>query len=269
MVEQDFSRIGEIFYREVGEEEQVSLEGFIKKALTVYAQKHLFKEVFEEVKPKKVIFPSSRGNLSFIVKPYRDLPDMSSLEIISKVEDVKELLYILRGDVTAEFLGLDLKTCDEDLRKKILKAKKKDYAQLGNISFCFSLDPKTPDMLKRLSWKRVKSISFDEEVFYSTEGIDESLTPILLQADHLRIEHSFYINNNPTMGLIKESCEIKQPSKKDYRFVYNISANDKTLPAGILKHLGQVFEIVRQDFNQLSYQRMKIEDINSFVGAYA
>lgn len=269
MVEQDFSRIGEIFYRDVGEEEQVSLEGFIKKALTVYAQKHLIKEVFEEVKPKKVIFPGSKGNLSFIVKPYHDCPDLSGLEITSKTEDVKKLLYTLRGDMTAEFLSLDLKTCDEILRKKILKAKKKDYAQLGNISFYFSLDPKTPDMLKRFSWKRVKSVSFDEEVFYSAESIDESLMSILLQADHLRIEHSFYIDNNSMMGLVKESCEIKQPSKKDYRFVYNISANDKTLPAGILKHLNQVFEIVRQDFDHLSYQRMKIEDVNSFVGAYA
>ncbi|MDP2907892.1 MAG: hypothetical protein Q8O03_08185 [Nanoarchaeota archaeon] len=269
MVEKDFSRIGELFYKEVGEEEQVSLEGFIKKALTVYAQKFLNKEPSEPAS-KKIIFPCSNGSFSFTVKPYYGMPELSHLEITNKIYDVKKLLHVLAGDVTAEFSGLDLSKFDAGIGKKVLKSKKKDYSQIGDASFYFSLDPKTPDLLKKIVWKRVKSMVFDEEVFYKEEK-DEHTTHIASLADRIKIDHSFYIDNNPTMGLVKEYCDVKQPSKGNCIFTYSISnANDKALPASILKHLSNVFELVRQDFDNLSYHRMKIEDVNNgFIGDYA
>ncbi len=270
MVDQDFSRIGEIFYRDIGDEEQVSLEGFIKKALTTYAQKFMVKEFFGAVSPKRMIFPSSKGSISFIVKPYYNKPDLSSLELTTKTEDAAKILQMLRGDVTAEFLGLDIKTIEEHLRKKIINSRKKDYAQVGDASFYFSLDPQNPDLLKRVIWNRVKSEVFEEEAFYAYGKDDDNLVSVVSLADRISIKHSFYIDNNPNMGIIKESCDIKQPSKRDYRLTYVMSsANEKTLPAGILKHLKDVFEITRKDFDQLSYQRAKIEDINnSFVGGH-
>ena len=268
MADKDFSRIGEIFYREIGEDEQISLESFIKKALTVYAQKHLPKDVFGEAKPKKVTFPSRRGDLSFVVKPYHSQPDISSIEITGKISDAAKFLESLMGDVTAEFVGLDFKTVDESLRKKVFKAEKKGYEQVNNSGFYFSLDPKAPELLKKLIWKRMKSVSLDNEILYTCEK-DEDLTKIVLLSDSISIKHNFYVENNPTMGMVKESCEIKQPCSKDYRFVYSISAVEKTLPAGIMKHLEEIFEIVKQDFDNRSYQRMKIGDINSvFIGAY-
>ncbi|MDP2907597.1 MAG: hypothetical protein Q8O03_06660 [Nanoarchaeota archaeon] len=268
MADKDFSRIGEIFYRMVGEGEQVSLESFIKKALTVYSQKYLAEGVFE-ASPKRITFPSSRGSLSLVVRPYHSQPDVSSLGITGKTCDVSNLMGMLIGDVTSEFLGLDFETVDEGLRKKVLKAKKKGYANAGNAGFYFSLDPKTPELLKKLDWKRIKSESFDNEVFYTCEE-DKDLMNLIVKADSISIKYNFYIDNNPTMGIIKESCEIKQPCSKDYRFVYSISAVEKTLPASIIKHLEDVFEIVKQDFDHLSHQRMKIEDVNNiFIGAYS
>ncbi|MBM3200162.1 hypothetical protein FJZ53_04445 [Candidatus Woesearchaeota archaeon] len=268
MADQDFSRIGEIFYKEVGDEADISLEGFIKKALTTYSEKFMAKEFLETIKPKKITFPSSKGYLSFNVQPYYGKPDISSLELITRRYDAAGMLSRLRGDVTAEFLSLDINTADKELKKKVLKAKKNNASQVSGADFYFSLDPETPNIIKRIVWNRAEQATFDKEVFYRGKEDDSGITSLILKANRISVNYSFYIEDNPTMGLIKECCDMKQPSKEYYKILYSISsADEKVLPARILNHLKQVFEIAKDDFDHLSYQRAKIEDVNTvFTG---
>lgn len=262
MADTDFSRIGELFYKEVGEEENTSLEGFLKHAFTTYAQKYLRGGGIGGT--KQITYSGMRGKLSLLIIPFDSMPDLSSMRIESETKDITALLKLLKGDISAEFSKLKVEDISEQVRKEISRTRKENYAQVSDMRFYFSLNPKTPEAIQRITLQNslVKSAKSEE--------FEKGLAATLLTADHILMNNPFYADDDPNKYLINESCGITQPYKWHCIFDYSIkTVNNKSLPANLFQRLNEVFELAKHDFNAISYRTMKIEDRESKAGVFA
>jgi hypothetical protein len=257
MLETDLSRVGELFYQKVGSKEnKVCLEGFIRHAFLTYSQRYLVQGV--EGVSKRISYPSEdgRSRLTLVVVPNHGLPDLSRLEISGKISELSSLFELLRGNLNAEFKGLKLEDVVKPVRKVIVKSRKDSFARLGDLGIYFSEDPQDPNTIKRVVSQRAMRKSHVEEA-----NFDDDSMYLLSAADHIRIKDSFYVDDDRNNDLIHESCNIVQSTGGMFHWDYLVCvANKQSLPASLFQDFDRLFNLVKDSYGMLSFQRIKIRN---------
>jgi hypothetical protein len=279
MFKTDFSRIGELFYNEVGAKEyETCLKGFIRHAFTTYNDRYLTTRNTSMLKEIKYAGNENSVLCLSIIAPY-GAPDLNAICIQGEAGDSTKLIDLVKGDITAEFSDLKLDDITHSLRAKIIQAREGNHAEADGIDYYFSPNQKYPNNIPAISLQGREMDVPAVMVQPSTRDIkdlntlpitatirerailDDMLKGLFTRAEYLSITNSFYLHNDSNNDLLQESCEIKKPSTDSYSWGYTIKAiQNQGLPVEIFPKANIIFTFIQDSFDALSFRRAKFRD---------
>jgi len=261
---QDFSRLGEIFYPQVGEQvKEVSLKGFLESAFNTYHKRYLSANRAEGL--REVSYKGEHGSkISFHVSGERRVPDLSGLEIKGSTHDFDALFGLLRGNLNAEYSGLSLDEIVEPIREQILNSKNPEFVQVGHLGLYFSPDDDYNPLLKRLNLqkKKIKPFGFSYVPITLHEShLDDGSFNLIKAAEKISIHNLCYVEDDPKQDSVIETCDIIQSENENYLFTYGIKVvNHNSLPAKSFDTLSSIFELTIINFSQESFKTIKLSN---------
>ena len=279
MFKTDFSRIGELFYSEVGAKEyETSLKGFIRHAFMTYDDRFLGMRNTGMLKEIKYVGNEKSVLCLSVIAPY-GAPDLNGIGIQGEAGDSTILIDLVKGDITAEFSDLKLEDIIHSLRTKIIQAREGNHAEVEGIDYYFSPNQGSPNQIRAIALQgRMTNVSAymvhpsirdvkDLNTLPITATIreraivDDSLKELFAKAEYLSITNSCYLHNDSNNDLLQESCAIKKPSTESFSWEYTIKAiQNQGLPVEIFPKANTIFTFIQDSFDPLSFRRARLRD---------
>lgn len=260
----DISRIGERLYREKNEDDDVSLEGFIKHALKIYYTSFMRKAAV--IRSKVFEYPGlNNAGLSMALVPSGESPEVQNIEITGQTGDVNKVLDQMQGQLTAEYNGIKVKELPEKIKKGIEKARELPYTFDSHVLVGFMgmyFAPQPEDTLKRITLEkyRHKYSAVTTPIRVEETELDENSRKLILSADRISFQNSSHVDNDIRRNLFHEKCIIIQPEKQEYVFEYSVDFVNQGVSASIYPKLTSLYELIESDFTKLTYRGMEIND---------
>ncbi len=266
MFRTDFSRLGQLFYEEVGSEgKEATLPGFMRDACFTYQQRFICPGLLTEG-VRRVEYPSddkaSRLSIYLVTSHYR--PEITGVAMNGATNDLPSLFGLLRGTVQAEFSGIKLEDLTEqfEIDREEVEARKHTLAK--SLGLYFSWDGKK-HLLRRASpeKKAYRKLIFLRQVPIplAEAALDEAAWQLLSRAERLKVANTIYRGNDIDRGLVHESCSITQPEAGKYYWDYALrEANNEGIPAEMLPLLESLFSQLKPAFSQKSFQMIRNEE---------
>lgn len=256
----DLSRVGELFYRQVGTSPKTpSLMGFIEDALKEYAKRYLAARV--NYGQKQFCYSAANGKASVTLAVYtsKGMPDLSGVALAGTSNDLSGLLRLLEGDIAAEFEGLRLEDIEgegEELQRKSVREarRKQDYARIGELQLHFTKG-QDARILKRIDLN-TRAVKLEKK-----EELMQLAREFLQRADRITVANPFYSRGDSRRELMQEECVIVKREDGSYGWNYTIrSAANEGIPVSILPRLNVLFETIKTDFGEDAFSRVKIAE---------
>lgn len=235
MSSQDFSRINELFYPEVGDGSEAKLASFIKDAFKRYEQKNL--------QGRRIIFYTGQeSELALTVARNFDSPDLLAMRLTGSTPELEKLLEMLKGNISAEFSELKKEALKDMGRVESLRP---DFSMMNNIAIYIAHNQ---------DQEKIKKIVVPKDV---APKLNNDVLPILLRAGRITITNSGYVDDDTTKDLYHEQCTIIRRAI-DFSVNYSLKmATDYGMPFSLFPHMDGIFNVFREKFNN-SYRRAKV-----------
>lgn len=264
MFRTDFSRLGQLFYDEVGnkgKEKEVSLPGFMRDAYAQYQQRFIHPGLITEgVRRAEYIGDERTNNLSINVVTSHNRPEITGMSMNGKSDDLGYLFGLLRGTVQAEFSGIKLKEVAETFNINREEVKSRGHILTRSLGLYFgSIGDDYVLQRARTEEKVSRRIIFSRYVPIplAEVSLDKVALQLLTRADHITLVNSGCISNDVDLSLVHESCSITQPRPGEYHWNYEMhAANNEGIPAQMLPTLEDLFSQIKQKFSLKSFQNM-------------
>ncbi|MBI1969579.1 hypothetical protein HYS48_02700 [Candidatus Woesearchaeota archaeon] len=264
MGETDFSKVGELFFEEVGTRpKEIALQQFVEHALHAYQKEQL---AVGDFTTKQVTYgnPATQTHLSFLVSASRGQPAIFGLQLAGMGNAFAAFFDPLQGYLTAEYTGLPFPEVDETLAPRILQSLGEQQAQ-GNMHSAFvgslhlSLTPELSITKAALEHRKRKLLGREiVPVRLEDAVLDESARALLASAQRVSVSNSFYRRQNPHDELIQESCDITQPVRGTYQVTYRVqSAAGNALPPEAFPRAEKIFDAIKHGLDATAYGTMK------------
>lgn len=241
---------------------EADLKNFNRHAFITYTHKFLKKGKQNII--KKLYYPGKdeKSELSLVLFSPYSMPELKGLNIKGNVKKLPNLLKMLRGYLTAEFSNVNLNDLSELFRMRIKGGRQDGWSQTGNIGVYFSRNPEKQNEIKRLMVEEQEGFRKDHAPVPLEETyLGEATKNLLHSAERISVKNSFYPRNNSNRELVHESCDVFQIKKGNYLMDYCISsANGNRLSSDLFPRLNDLFELVKYQFDETSFKKMKIKD---------
>lgn len=280
MTETDFSKLGQLFYQEVGRAEASGslFHQLLQDSCKAY-QDHFIRPGLVTEGIRQMYYPGQSETSYCLVSlvTQRERPEISGLSLTGATADFPALLQNLRGTLEAEFSGMELVEVINLLALSPENAENvrgKKHALVRNLGLYFSLGREyhgqtqspTPIQNQRLQQVRLEKQFYKKIILprYKPSTLEESTLDsatlhLLAQAERLTVQHEFYAAADIDRTLLRERCQVIQPKPGDYHWEYQFQVtNNQSIPLESLPHLERLFALIQPDFGPHSFQRRSI-----------
>jgi hypothetical protein len=253
----DVSRIGELFYRDVGvKEDDLSFESFLKTALKKYEEHQRVAPVLEE--SVLFSFTGMRKQSKLILRiAGTDSPDLSGIAVLGETCDLKKILVQAYGHLNAEFEGLPI---NETKVEKILRKNTTNYINANGIKWYLLRNPQKNEVLiKRIETEK-ENVQFKER-----ESVDPNLShaenlELLSKSGRIFTDNFFHLGNLESKDLINENLIVVQASPGIYSLSYKLySPSNSGLSIGALPTIKSLFNLIEPGFVKQTAVKLKVE----------
>lgn len=264
----NFSRLRELFFKEVFEEEHVEkllLEIFFKNAILHVHNK--FKDI-KNTKLLTVFYGEKNFYIRFKIFKYDYCLQLKSIDIGGKIKDLN-IIDKFWGDITLEFSDLNISDIPRPTRDTILESKQYSYVLPKFINFSYAGD----DTIKKISLmsdekrKKVKAsykkylnedislkktFSLKDYIF-----LNQAFYNFLNKAERITIKNPFYENEDINQCLLMENCVIYN----NLYAIYNLSSpiDTRELSYESFERAEHIFEYFSENFNSETVQWISIK----------
>lgn len=254
----DVSRIGELFYRDVGvKEDDISFESFLKTALKKYEEHQKIAPILEDSVLFSFTGMRKQSKLILRIAGGTDSPDLSGIAILGETPELKKILVQAYGHLNAEFEGLPI---NETKFEKILRKNSTNYINTKGIKWYLLRNPQKNEVLVKRIETEKENIQFKER---------ESVNPDLSHAENLELlsksgriftDNFFHLGNLETKDLIKENLIVVQASPGTYSLSYRLySGSNSGLSIGALPTIKSLFGLIEPGFVKQTAVKLKVE----------
>ncbi len=269
----DFSRIGELFYMEVGRQQQdISLAGFLRDAYITYRERYMHNSS-SPVGLRFFQYPSDNPaiNVTIAISASLGQPDIVGLGMQGTETDLHKLLPHLRGQFHAEYMGMPAAETmqyfgglSENLARRIINQEGNQLhliaghlgATFGKNEGQLELKALTLQRKRRRLWHMYLEPRHIEDITLTTAEKE-----LLGRAVAIQIENTGYYNDNVDQQMVQELCHILQQRPADYRWSYEArGVNNQCLPAHLFPSWEHLFSTQLAHFSTGSFRTVRITD---------
>jgi hypothetical protein len=264
MSDMDFSRIGELFYQNIGgATPEISLMGFLKYAVTAYRESIPSGAVDYN---RNVSFSGAESKIGFSFL-LNQKPILNGLQMAGAVADLGKLLKQLGGNVTAEYGDLHIDDIAEPTKTEIQKSRYSHFAKIGDLGLYFDRDPEKRDILRAAQLERDRTsllyMPVTHLITLQRANLDDNVKQLLSFAERLTIRNSFFTGDNWKKTLGHEFCDVVQPEPGKYLWDYRMHLlNQQNIPAYMFEIFNDMFVLIKDSFDRSSYVKMSIEMVD-------
>jgi len=280
MFDTDFSRIGELFYKDAStQNEPVSVAGFIKTAFKKYDASYVRPGLIGPSKRFTFLGKDKRSFVSFDLMQGLRCPEVSACLLFAENVSFSAIIERLHGQLSADFTGIDPAEIEKVTGTR--PQRKQDYANLGVLGLYFSPNPDA-DIVQRAVLEKTRFFSTPVPLILGETVLDIPTYALLSCANKITLNNqiSFRDEKQPdtidllarqalrdrvqeclSRILLQEQSEIYHPQNGIYHWSHKIWVTNKEgMPYCVLPNLESLFAPIQDKFDENSFQNLVIQD---------